>query len=371
MSENIVDLVGYGGRELMPPPLWWADGIVWDPLSTHEIVEDVFTAGAMSIVYGESNSGKTTLLLDLALRMPAGLPWLGKRVEPGAVIYVAAESPSSILTRLHAFRVHHGHVIGAFGLIPKALELMTPAADVDLLIDLILREQDRLKTQVRMVPIDTASRVMAGANENASEDMSRLVAAGDEIRSRTGAHVPFVHHSGKDSAKGARGHSSLRAAVDTEIEVTHDEALGQHVLTVTKQRDLSSKGLCLASRFRSVELGVNQWGKPITACVVEEVTEMSPHMRSVMQSVEENRAEEVALAGFHALTAQGIKPSDSPNSRDYLPRQILQKSLAQGLDDKALAGAVNRLMAKGIMARGVIGQYANRHPKEGLLLCAK
>ena len=33
----------------------------------------------------------------------------------------------------------------------------------------------------------------------------------------------LVHHTGKDTAKGARGHSLLRAATDTEIEVKREE----------------------------------------------------------------------------------------------------------------------------------------------------
>ena len=77
-------------------PIEFAEDIDFDPLAIHEIVEDVFGARRMSVTYGESNSGKTTLMLDLAFRMPSGLPWLGKRVEPSAVIYVAAESPNSV-----------------------------------------------------------------------------------------------------------------------------------------------------------------------------------------------------------------------------------------------------------------------------------
>ena len=39
----------------------------------------------------------------------------------------------------------------------------------------------------------------------------------------------------KDATKGARGHSSLRAAVYTEIEVTG--TVNRAVVTVRKQRD--------------------------------------------------------------------------------------------------------------------------------------
>jgi hypothetical protein len=349
-------------------PIEWANDIVFDAAGVREIVEDVLTAGGMSVVYGESNSGKTTLLLDLALRTPAGLPWLGKRVEAGAVIYVAAESPASVRLRLEAFRRHHGVAIGDFGLIPTALSLLDPSADVQDLIELILREQDRLDREVRFVGVDTAARVMAGADENKGEDMSRLIGAGDRIREATGAHVSYVHHSGKDTTKGARGHSSLRAAVDTEIEVTADPSSKVHTLQVTKQRDLGSNGLKLMARFTPIELGRNGWGNPITACVAERLEEPSAHIQAVMKDAETRRCEEVVLAGFSALLDMGIAPTDGASSPEYLPKQLLEKSLAAGFDKRALANTLNRLMAKKVFRRSEVGRYGNRNPRFGLVL---
>ena len=45
------------------------------------------------------------------------------------------------------------------------------------------------------------------------------------LKKRYNCHVLIVHHSGKDQAKCARGHSSLRAAVDTEIVVKVDGSI--------------------------------------------------------------------------------------------------------------------------------------------------
>ena len=112
---------------------------------------------------------------------------------------------------------------------------------------------------------------MAGGNENASEDMGALVINSDHIRRETKAHVCFIHHSGKDSARGARGHSSLLAAADTEIEVTNDD--GARIARVTKQREMECSGEFSFS-LHVVTLGENRRGKPVTSCVV--VTEAEP-----------------------------------------------------------------------------------------------
>lgn len=114
--------------------------------------------------------------------------------------------------------------------------------------------------------VDTVSRALAGGDENDPAVMGALVRATDEIREATDAAVLAIHHSGKDTTRGARGHSLLRAAVDTEIEVT---ATGEErAATVTKQRDLAS-GQRIGFRLRVVDLGHDLAGEPVTSCIVE------------------------------------------------------------------------------------------------------
>ena len=109
---------------------------------------------------------------------------------------------------------------------------------------------------------------MAGGNENASEDMGALVINGDRIRQATKAHVSWIHHSGKDTARGARGHSLLRAATDTEIEITKAED-GSRLARVTKQREMEIDPDGMAYTLHVVELGTNRRGKSVTSCVVQ------------------------------------------------------------------------------------------------------
>jgi hypothetical protein len=87
------------------------------------------------------------------------------------------------------------------------------------------------------------------------------------LRSLTGAHIAFIHHSGKDSAKGARGHSSLRAAVDTEIEISRIDTSSPSSIKIVKQREMEMLDE-MAFTLSRIELGTNQRGKPVTSCVV-------------------------------------------------------------------------------------------------------
>jgi len=114
--------------------------------------------------------------------------------------------------------------------------------------------------------IDTVAQASPGGDENAPETMGLIVNAGQRIRDRFRCCVVLVHHAGKDKGRGARGHSSLRAAADVEIEIV--ETHGQRVARVTKSRDGES-GAEIAFSLRQIVIGKDEDGDDITTCVVE------------------------------------------------------------------------------------------------------
>jgi hypothetical protein len=243
-------------------------------LKAEDFIEGLLIKAAMSVTYGPSNCGKTFFMADLALHVAMGLEWRGREVEQAGVIYCAMEGAHGIQNRVAAFALAHG-LAGQeipFAIIPVALNLLHPEADTSRLIDAIAEAAARMAIPVGLVVMDTLSRAMAGGNENAPEDMGALVANSDRIRQATGAHVAWIHHSGKDQAQGARGHSLLRAATDTEIEINRADNDSPSVAKVTKQRELEIDGV-FGFTLKRVELGLNHRGKPVTSCVVEPTDE--------------------------------------------------------------------------------------------------
>ena len=184
------------------------------------------------------------------------------------MIYCALEGRHGILNRVAAFRQHYGLDADdvPFAVIPSTLNMLDPAADPDRLIHTIKLAAHHFDRSVKMVIIDTVARALSGGNENSPEDMGALVVNTDRVRQQTGAHVNYVHHSGKDQARGMRGHSSLVAAIDTEIEVTREARTAPSVATIRKQRELECSGNFTVS-LQTVELGENSRSKMVTSCV--------------------------------------------------------------------------------------------------------
>lgn len=271
---NVADFAEYS-RKVAPdlhsaanadlPVIYFDD--IKPSLDAADFVEGLLIRSAMAVVYGQSNSGKTFWVCDMALHVAAGKSWNGREVECGAVLWLAMEGSMGIQNRVEAWRQYH-EIDGTipFAIVPVALNLLDPYADTDPLIATINRVAKHLEMPVILTVVDTLSRAIAGGNENAPDDMGAIVTNGTRIQQETKSALTWIHHCGKDEAKGARGHSLLRAATDTEIEITAEAA--QRTARVTKQRELDCSGE-FAFTLKVVELGQNKRGKPVTSCVVE------------------------------------------------------------------------------------------------------
>lgn len=183
----------------------------------------------LAVMYGPPKKGKSFVAIDMALCIASGHRWHGQQVAAGPVLYVIAEGVRGIGKRVRAWsKINRTDVPDDIVWLPRPVSLLNPQWSASLAA---------VASRIRpvMVVIDTLNRSMAGGDENSSKDMSVVVAAADHIKRATGACVLIIHHSGKDVAQGARGHSSLLGAIDTELEVKSAE--GVIFLTNTAQKD--------------------------------------------------------------------------------------------------------------------------------------
>lgn len=240
--------------------------MTWEPRAD-DFVQGLLTKGGFSVVYGESNCGKTFFIFDIAFHVAEGREWNGRRVNKGNVVYICLEGSRGLEGRVQAYKKEINPDITGLLISQKHIDFITSEEDIDELERAINTAKEKLG-DISLVVVDTLARALGGADENSGQDMGLLVKHADYIRKMTGAHICFVHHTGKDKLKGARGHSSLRAAVDTEIEISREEGSDYSNIKVVKQRDLKMDE-DRQFKLKQVVLGVNSYGEDITSCVVE------------------------------------------------------------------------------------------------------
>lgn len=239
-------------------------------LDCNDFVEGVFTNGSFNVVYGDRASFKTFFVLDLALHVAAHREWNGREVDGGVVLYLALEGGNGIKNRIEAARKRLELPDNIpFALVNCPIDLRSAEADTAKVIETVKHLAGLYQQPVRMVGVDTLSRAMAGGEENGSADMGALVRNADHIRHETSSSVFFIHHCGKDAARGMRGHSLLAAATDTEIELSRSDSAAS--ARIARQRDLDSEGTVFAFRLDKVEVGTNTRGKPVSSCIVQPI----------------------------------------------------------------------------------------------------
>ncbi|MDP2579159.1 AAA family ATPase [Shimia thalassica] len=247
-------------KELLAAATWAGN---FEPsLDRDYLVKGWLDKGTLTVVFGQSNVGKSFFALDLAHHISKGEAWGNRRVNKGNVLYIAAEGGSSFPNRVSALDDPEFWVIAA------PVTFAGKASDAGSMVEMV----QHLASQTGrfdLIVVDTLSRVMGDGDENTAPDIADLIRNLDVLRRGTGSNIMLIHHSGKDVARGARGHSSLRAAVDTEIELTRDE-IGVITAEVTKQRD-GPTGYKFAYSLRQIELGRDQDGDPVTTCLVEPI----------------------------------------------------------------------------------------------------
>jgi hypothetical protein len=323
------------------------------------VVENIIPAGEAVLMFGESGSGKSFDAFDMAMCIARGQSFNGHNVEPGLVIYAAAEAGKGFEKRKRAYCQHHAIDPRAplpFYLMTKRFDLFHGDDDANALTEEMkavcgMYPNDR----IRLIVLDTLSATTPGMNENASQDVGPVKSRIDRIRVELGAAVALVHHKPKGGST-PRGHGSLTADYETTIEFLTTDLLDAdnrkiHVATVQKQREGKS-GLSWRFTLPIVEVGKNKWGNPDTSCVVVAVG--SRKQQKGFKATDQEMVFMQALleaAGGHGVTprAAGLdlpasiaKVVDAKQVRSIFRRKVIRQDEDDGTHDGRIRQAWSR-----------------------------
>ncbi|MBK6865983.1 MAG: AAA family ATPase [Ideonella sp.] len=223
-------------------------------------VRDVLPATGIAAMFGPSGAGKSFLILDLAAAIAEGTAWCGRSVRKTPVVYVALEGQSGFQLRARAWVKHNQRSLpDGVRFVLQAFDL-TNGSDVSDLVQSV-----NTASRQSVVVLDTLNAAAPTIDENASAGMGVVLQAAKDLQLRCDGLVLLVHHSGKEVARGLRGHSSLVAALDASIEVTRESDARQWRLAKAKD---SADGLSGRFELKPIDLGPDDEGEPWSSCAV-------------------------------------------------------------------------------------------------------
>jgi hypothetical protein len=230
----------------LPPTKWRVKGLLPDR--------------GLASVYGPTSSGKSFLVIDMIAKIATGENFFGYKTKQCPVVYVALEGAGGIAKRIQAYESQHKTKLpDTFRVVTDHLSLFNSDAET------FASEINAAGLHAGIIVIDTLAQSAPEAEENTSSDMGRILSNAQLLARITGSLVVLVHHTGKDVSRGARGHSSLAAALDAAIEVKRP--LTGREWRIAKSKD-GEDGVTHPFRLQIVDLGLDEDSEPITSCAV-------------------------------------------------------------------------------------------------------
>jgi phage/plasmid primase-like uncharacterized protein/KaiC/GvpD/RAD55 family RecA-like ATPase len=223
---------------------------------------------ALVMVHGPSGGGKTFVALDWLLRIASRKSdWMGHKVKPGNVVYLAGEGHHGLRSRIAGW-MHKNHANDPNLWVSEAGCDLNTAEGYKKVVEAIRA----LGVVPDVITVDTLHRFMAG-DENSAQDAKTMLDACALLMQEFGCTVILVHHTGvSDEAQHrGRGSSAWRGALDIEISIVpaKDDAPMEIV-----QRKAKDSEIVAPIFAKLVSFAIPEWfdedGDPVTTALVEQ-----------------------------------------------------------------------------------------------------
>lgn len=207
----------------LPPPEWQ--------------VEDLFPETSFLQIFGQTWSGKSLVMMDLALNIAKGTKsWCGRKIlKNGPVVWINADGGRGITPRSVAWAETNGQEF-EYPFLVLMGNVQLNRADQIGAFRLQLMAMDPRPV---LVVFDTLSRCIPGVDENNQAEMTKVTDACHRIKLDVGCTVCLIHHTDK-TGQWDRGSSIVKNETDTQIRVTKED--GSNVITIhsCKARDAAA-----------------------------------------------------------------------------------------------------------------------------------
>ena len=190
------------GVESQPelPPIVDAAEWLTQPLDLPaELVYGLLHRGSKLVLGGGSKAFKTFTLLDLALSVAAGEPWLSCKTTKGKVLYLNFEIPPAFFQR----RIQAIADAKRITLAPHNLEVWNLRGLATSYLDLLPRIRQRIKdANYSLLVLDPIYKLYGNTDENNAGAVASLMNALELVTVDSGAAIAFGAHYAKGNAAG-------------------------------------------------------------------------------------------------------------------------------------------------------------------------
>lgn len=285
--------------ENQPPVDWLVDGLI--------------ATRSLTLVYGDSGTFKSFLMMDLALSLGIGRPWHGYELRRGRALYVLAENSPDTSDRVRSWREHHHVDAAEVDWITSPVNLYELGGAADRFIT-----ERRLDGGYDLIVFDTLARSITGADENSARDMGIVIDVCSRMQAELGAAVILVHHTGREG-KSERGSSRLSTDPDTKLKVSRKGDRIEVVAEKVKQGPSGERVLTL----RAQPVG----GSLVLVQTTGDKAELSPRDKAVYMALTD---EWEPRAAIQTRTAETRSDHDEAYSEGEV-RKALRALKGQGL----------------------------------------
>lgn len=209
-----------------------------------ELIQGILRRGHKLMVSGASKSGKSFMLIELALCMASGRPWMGYKCEECKVLYVNLEiSEPSFAHRIECVSDAMDVNMNACDINLKIINLRGISVDLKkmsgALIGTILTEEAETGVPFSAVILDPIYKISNG-EENSAKDVGAFCHELDRIATATGASIIYSHHH----SKGDQGYKSAqdRASGSGVFARDADAMIDMIELDIDKETYLAMRG---------------------------------------------------------------------------------------------------------------------------------
>lgn len=224
-------------------------------------VKGIFPARGVAALYGPSGGGKSFLAFHLLAHIAVGADWFGYRTKQARCCYLGLEGEAGLSKRWQAYQTQYGGNAAPFIRFGVAPFNLGDTNSLQELANGMLADG----LQGGVLCIDTLAVASAGMDENSGQDMGLILQGAAFLAREISGLVILVHHTGKDTTRGMRGHSSLRGNLDAvlQVELQGDD---RHFI-VEKSKD-GEAGQQHGFTLEVATVGIDDDGDGISSCYV-------------------------------------------------------------------------------------------------------